>query len=324
MGKGNYRFLLDWLFQCFFDQLLEPGGASVSQQPAVDEDRWGAAHPRPVALSQIPVDQRPDPGVFPVLFELFHVQLELLGNLFDLLFVQAVVVFEEQIVELPELALFFRRQGGGGGRHGKLVVSQREVLEHQFHLVGVFLEHLLEYRHQPGAVRSLEIVEGGDRHRCLGLALEGGAGNIDLLDEIQGDDLNRFGFAAGEEENVLSGARLDALNTLTHRNRAFQLAGRGVDENFALFGENEDPLAVVRHGRVAGFFLQVEGAGHIPLNRGRTRGKPGKQYKQRHQENRKPALHALFSFLRKSIREIGQTGLRPSGTQLTCSLLICQ
>jgi hypothetical protein len=178
-------FLLDRLFQRFFDELLEAGHASVSQKSAVDEDRWSSPHPRPASLGNVPVDQRPDLGVFPVLFELFHVKLELLGNLFDLLLVQTVVVFEEQIVELPELALFLRRQGGDVSRHGKLVVSNREVLEHQFHLGGVFLEHLLEYRHEPGAVRSLEIVEGGDRHRCLGFALKRGPGDVDLLDEIQ-------------------------------------------------------------------------------------------------------------------------------------------
>ena len=194
----------------------------------------------------------------------------MLGNLFDLLFVQAVIIFEEQIVELPELALFLRRMGGDGSRHGKLMVSQREVLEHQLHLVGVFLEHLLEYRHEPGTVRSLEIVEGGDRYWCVGIALERRPGNVDLLDKIQGDDLNRFGGAAGEEEEVLSRAHLDALNTFSHRNCVFELAVQGIDEDFALFGENENPLPIERYGRVAGFFLEVEGAGYIPFHRGRA------------------------------------------------------
>jgi hypothetical protein len=270
-------FLPDLLFQRFFDQLLEARHAPVPQKPAVDEGRWGSPHPRTVALGQIPVDQPSDPGVFPVPFELFDVQFELLSNLFDLFFVQSVVIFEEQIVELPELALFFRRQGSGGSLHGKLVVSQGEILEHQFHLVGVFLEHLLEYRREPGAIRSLEIVEGGDCYRGVSLALEGGVENIDLLDEIQGDDLNRFGFAAGEEENVLSRARLDALDTLAHRDRVFQLAVRGVDEDFALVGKDEYPLAIESHGSIPGLLFQIEGAGHIPLNRGRARGEPGKK-----------------------------------------------
>jgi hypothetical protein len=177
--------LLGLLLQGFFDQLLEPAWASVPQKPAVDKYRWGASNPRSVSLCHVAVDHRLDLRVFPVLVELIHVQLELLGNFFDLLFVQAVVILEEQIVELPEFALSFRCERGNGSRHRKLVVSNREVLEHQFHLVGVFLEHLLEYRHEPGAVRSLEIVEGGDRHRGVGIALEWGLGNVDLLDEIQ-------------------------------------------------------------------------------------------------------------------------------------------
>jgi hypothetical protein len=54
------------------------------------------------------------------------------------------------------------------------VVSKREMLENEFHTVGVFLEHPLEYRHEPGTVGSLEIVEDRNRHRSVLVALDRG------------------------------------------------------------------------------------------------------------------------------------------------------
>ena len=42
--------LLGLLFECFFDELLKPTHASVSQKPAVDEGRWRTSNPHPVAL----------------------------------------------------------------------------------------------------------------------------------------------------------------------------------------------------------------------------------------------------------------------------------
>jgi hypothetical protein len=42
------------------------------------------------------------------------------------------------------------------------VVAEREVLEDEFDLLGILLEHLLEQRHEPRAVRSLEVIEDGD------------------------------------------------------------------------------------------------------------------------------------------------------------------
>jgi len=122
----------------------------------------------------------------------------LLCNLPDFLCIQTVIILEEQIVELPELTLSLRGNGGNRRRPCKLVVSQRKVFEDKFHAVGIFLEHPLEYRHEPRAVGSLEIVEGGDHHWGVRVALERGARNVDLLDEIQEDDLNSLFLSTGE------------------------------------------------------------------------------------------------------------------------------
>jgi hypothetical protein len=45
------------------------------------------------------------------------------------------------------------------------MVSKRIVLENEFNLLGVFLKQLLEYRCEPGAVRSLKV---GKNHYCHG------------------------------------------------------------------------------------------------------------------------------------------------------------
>ena len=102
-------------------------------------------------------------------------------------------------MKFPEPVLFARRMGGNCRRLGKLVVSQREIFKNEFYVLGVFLEHLLEYRHQPGTVRSLEIVESGNHHRCISWTLKRRAFNIHAIDKIKGDDLDRGVFAAGEK-----------------------------------------------------------------------------------------------------------------------------
>lgn len=153
------------LFQRFLDHGLETGQASIPQESAVDKDRGSSSYPHPVTLGHVPFDYCPELRGFLVLVELFHIQVESLRNLSDLLRIQTVIILKEQIVEFPELALFLRRKGRDSGRSGKLVVSQGEVLEDKLHSFGVLLEHLLEHRHKPGAVGSLEIVEGGDHHR---------------------------------------------------------------------------------------------------------------------------------------------------------------
>jgi len=64
----------------------------------------------------------------------------------------------------------------------------------------------------------------------------------------------------------------------------------------------------------AGLLLQIEGAGHVPFHCGRAGGEPSKQQEQCNKENRKPALHALFSLLLKSIKKIRLAGFRNPDT----------
>lgn len=72
---------------------------------------------------------------------------------------------------LPVFSLPLRGQSGEGGLKGELMISEREILDYEFYFFWVLLEHLLEYRHQPGAVRSLEIAEGDDLYFRVRVAL---------------------------------------------------------------------------------------------------------------------------------------------------------
>lgn len=102
-------------------------------------------------------------------------------------------------MKFPELALFARRMDGNCRRFGKLMIFQRKILKNEFYVLGVFLEHLLEYRHQPSTVQSLEIVKRGNHYRCINWSFKRRAFNTDVMDKIKGDDLNRGVFAAGKK-----------------------------------------------------------------------------------------------------------------------------
>ena len=211
-----------FVFEYFVDHGLETDQVSIPQKSAVYEDRWGASNSHEVSLSQIPVDYRLNPRVFSVLVELLHIQVELLCNLCDFLLVQAVVILEEQIMEFPEFTLSSRRNDCNSRLPGKFVGAQGEVFEDKFHTFGILLEHLLEYRHKPGTVRSLEVAEDSDHDWCIGIAPERGARDVDLLDEIQCNNLNGLLFSTGEEKDILSRTDLDAFHMLVHGNRVFE------------------------------------------------------------------------------------------------------
>lgn len=72
---------------------------------------------------------------------------------------------------LPVFSLPLCGQSGEGGLERKFMISEGEILDYEFYFFWVLLEHLLEYRHQPGAVRSLEIAEGDDLYFRVRVAL---------------------------------------------------------------------------------------------------------------------------------------------------------
>jgi hypothetical protein len=52
------------------------------------------------------------------------------------------------------------------------VASERKIFMNNFDFFRILLEHLLEYRYEPGTRRSLKVTEHGDHHWCFEGSLE--------------------------------------------------------------------------------------------------------------------------------------------------------
>ena len=99
------------------------------------------------------------------------------------------VIFEKLVVVIPEPSLPVGCQGRPGCAHCELMTAEREILVNQFYVLGVFLQHLLECRLEPGTVRSLVIAENCHNHRSVFRPLERKAGHIELMNQLQFDEL---------------------------------------------------------------------------------------------------------------------------------------
>jgi hypothetical protein len=55
---------------------------------------------------------------------------------------------------------------------GILVASEGKIFMNHFDFIRVLLEHLLDYRYEPGTRRSLKVAEHGDHHRRFDGSLE--------------------------------------------------------------------------------------------------------------------------------------------------------
>ncbi len=99
-------------------------------------------------------------------------------------------------MKLPKFSLTSSRKGRNSGLSGESVILQGEVFKSNFNIFWIFLEHLLEYGHQPGTVLSFKIIKNGDYHRRISRSLERRTGCIDLLDKVKDNHLNGFVLAA--------------------------------------------------------------------------------------------------------------------------------
>ena len=109
-------------------------------------------------------------------------------------------------MKLPEFSLTFGRQGRDSRLHGEFMISEGKVFKNHFDVFRIFLEHLLEYRHQPGTVRSLKIIENGNHNGGIFGSLKRSAGNINFLDKVKGDNLNGLIPAAAQNQRSPLGA----------------------------------------------------------------------------------------------------------------------
>ena len=129
-----------------------------------------------------------------------------MGNLLNFLIIEPVIVFKQQVVKLPEFSLTAGSKGCNRRLHGEFVVLKRKVFKGHFDILQIFFEHLLEYRHQPGTVRSLKIIEDGNHHGGIFGSLKRSAAGIDFLDKVKTDNLNGFVLAAAQNQRSPLGA----------------------------------------------------------------------------------------------------------------------
>lgn len=164
----------------------------MSLQAPVDENCGGTLDTGFPGPLDVLLNLTPHTGCHALGIESALVQIEEGADLFHLGLIELAVVGEKSVMKVPEPTLGMCRQGGSGSLLGKFMAAQGEVLENEFDLLGVFLEQLLEYRREPGAVGSLKIGKNHHRHRRVGKSLGGRSVNGDLLDEIQVEHLNSF------------------------------------------------------------------------------------------------------------------------------------
>jgi len=202
LTADRHRFPI--FFQLFYDGSLERFQRSGPGYPSIDKDGGGASHPGSGAEPDILVDSRHAYGRFRVFFELLQIQTKFQGNLHNLDITQPVGIIDKPVVELPELPLSPGRKCCDCGLLGEWMFSEGKILEDELHLVGVFLEQLLEYRREPRTGRSLKASKYNYLHRCIGRALERRNGKIRVLDkrwclwaaQISGEEI-----AAGESQD---------------------------------------------------------------------------------------------------------------------------
>src|SRR5688572_3090998 len=124
---------------------------------AVDEEGGRAAHARRAAFGGIRLHGGAEAALVDASGEGAALEADLDGVLHELLARKARLVGEEPVVirpELPERARAARRLGGGPGA---VMRAEREILEDEPDLAGIFLEDVVQRPLDPLAVRSLVI-----------------------------------------------------------------------------------------------------------------------------------------------------------------------
>ena len=120
-------------------------------------------HAEVVAHLHVGLDRRLGLGIVDGGLELGHVEADLAGVLLEIGRGQRLLVGEQLVVHLPELALLGRGHGGDGGGHGVVVEGQRVVAEGDLQVVLVDLLQLIQRALGARAVRALELGERDER-----------------------------------------------------------------------------------------------------------------------------------------------------------------
>ena len=80
-----------------------------------------------------------------------------------------------------------------GRFHRELAELKGKMLDNQLDVVGIFFQHLLKYRLQPGAVKSLIVIEYGYGDRRILRTFEGQGVDIDFKELVHTNKPECFG-----------------------------------------------------------------------------------------------------------------------------------
>ncbi len=149
------------------DGLSDRCQAPVGQSLAVYENSGCSFNAVVSSLLQIPIDKVVDFLALSVDFKPRHFQTEVAGEFDDQFIGKFFVIFEQLCMQFPEFTLFTGSQSSSGSRSGEFVVIQGEVKLNDTDILGIGLEHLLEYGHQPHSVRSLIVAEERNHNRSV-------------------------------------------------------------------------------------------------------------------------------------------------------------
>ena len=163
----NLHFL-----QRSIDCLLKTRQTSIVQALAVYKYRRRPSHARLPPVNNIPVDQFLDRRIPRIFVQLYHIKTNLFADFLHFGFIDAAVVFKNFIMTLPKFALSVGRQCNGCRPSCKFVAAERKMFDNEIDFTRVFIQHLLEKRLKPRAVRSLIIAKNGNSDRCIGRPLQ--------------------------------------------------------------------------------------------------------------------------------------------------------
>jgi hypothetical protein len=137
------------------------------RETSIDENGWGRPHSQIVTEPYILIYSCHYLQIVQVPLEFLHIQTDFAGDIQKLLVVYPLDILEKPIVVFPEFTLFLGSEGSDCGFFGESVIGKGEAQKNQFHLIGVFLEHLLEHGREPRTGRSLKTAENSYLHRCI-------------------------------------------------------------------------------------------------------------------------------------------------------------
>ena len=199
----NRRKPFLFLFLQFrFNGLLKPLKASLIEQLSIHENSGGSWNIRVTAIIQVPINESSDGRVFEVLVEPLHVQTYFPGDPLHFGIAQIVLVGEQFCMDFPKLALLPCGECGYGCLPGIIVARKGKVFNHQFHIIRVFLQHLLEVGLKPRTVGSLIVIENGNGDRSLLRPFKRQARQVKLINGFKPNNLEGILRTARKAEQI--------------------------------------------------------------------------------------------------------------------------